>query len=153
VAAFVVTNKVYSPQYVVWLVPLAAMARPRWREFIVWQAGEIVYFVAIWWFLVGYGVTDTKGMTPQWYAVATLVHIAVTIWFAALIIRDMLKPDQDPVRTDGFDDDSDDPGGGVFDKAPDVFTLQRLRRPTYAGESISSTSSNRVVVNRTSAVT
>ncbi|CAB5008566.1 unannotated protein [freshwater metagenome] len=153
VAAFVVTNKVYSPQYVLWLVPLAAMARPRWREFIIWQAGEVVYFVAIWWFLVGYGVTDTKGMTPQWYAVATLVHIAVTIWFAALIIRDMVKPDRDPVRTDGFDDDSDDPGGGVFDKAPDVFTLQRLRRSSYSGESISRTSSNRVVVNRTSAVT
>ena len=153
VAAFVVTNKVYSPQYVLWLVPLAAMARPRWREFIIWQAGEVVYFVAIWWFLVGYGVTDTKGMTPQWYAVATLVHIAVTIWFAALIIRDMVKPDRDPVRTDGFDDDSDDPGGGVFNKAPDVFTLQRLRRSSYSGESISRTSSNRVVVNRTSAVT
>ncbi|CAB4923505.1 MAG: DUF2029 domain-containing protein [Actinobacteria bacterium] len=128
VAAFAVTNKVYSPQYVLWLVPLAAMARPRWRDFIVWQAGEVVYFVAIWWFLVGYGVTDTKGMTPQWYAVATFIHVAVTLWFAALIIRDMIRPEKDPVRTDGFDDDSDDPGGGVFDNAPDVFTLAGLRR-------------------------
>ena len=30
VAAFAITNKVYSPQYVLWLLPLAAMARPRW---------------------------------------------------------------------------------------------------------------------------
>jgi uncharacterized membrane protein len=127
VAAFAVTNKVYSPQYVLWLVPLAALARPRWRDFIIWQAAEVVYFVSIWWFLVGYGVTDTKGMTPQWYAVATLVHVAFTLWFAGLLVRDMIKPDRDPVRTDGFDEDADDPGGGAFDRAPDVFTLTRPR--------------------------
>jgi uncharacterized membrane protein len=125
IAAFVLTNKVYSPQYVLWLVPLAAMARPRWRDFLIWQVGEVVYFVAIWWFLVGYGTTGTKGLTPQWYAVATFVHIAVTCWFAGMIIRDMVKPEHDPIRSDGFAEDSDDPGGGVYDNAPDVFTLTR----------------------------
>jgi hypothetical protein len=34
------------------------------------------------------------------------------------------------VRTDGFDEDEDDPGGGVFDGAPDAFTLGRGRRQT-----------------------
>ena len=29
VAAFLLTNKVYSPQYVLWLLPLAVLARPR----------------------------------------------------------------------------------------------------------------------------
>jgi uncharacterized membrane protein len=29
-AAFLITNKVWSPQYVVWLVPLAVLARPRY---------------------------------------------------------------------------------------------------------------------------
>ncbi|CAB4885136.1 unannotated protein [freshwater metagenome] len=124
VAAFAVTNKVYSPQYVLWLVPLAALARPKWRDFLIWQAGELIYFAAVWWFLVGYGATDTKGLTPQWYGVATLVHIGVTIWFAALIIRDVLRPQNDPVRNDGFDEDSDDPGGGVFDRAPDALTTR-----------------------------
>ncbi len=38
VAAFVITNKVYSPQYALWLIPLAAMARPRWRDFLIWQS-------------------------------------------------------------------------------------------------------------------
>lgn len=129
-AAFVLTNKVYSPQYVLWLVPLAALARPRWRDFLIWQAGEVAYFVAIWWFLVGYGVSDTKGMTPQWYALAILVHIAATGFFAAMVIRDILRPACDPIRSDGFPEDRDDPGGGPFNGAPDVFSRDRGPRRT-----------------------
>ena len=44
--AFLLVNKVYSPQYVLWLLPLAVLARPRWRDLLIWQAGEIFYFVA-----------------------------------------------------------------------------------------------------------
>jgi uncharacterized membrane protein len=51
VAGFLLINKVYSPQYVLWLLPLAVMARPRWRDQLVWQAGEIFYFASVWWYL------------------------------------------------------------------------------------------------------
>ncbi len=54
VAAFLLTNKVYSPQYVLWLIPLAALARPRWRDFLIWQATEVVHFFGIWMLLAGY---------------------------------------------------------------------------------------------------
>ena len=40
VAAFILTNKVYSPQFVIWLIPLLALARPRWRDFLIWQGIE-----------------------------------------------------------------------------------------------------------------
>jgi uncharacterized membrane protein len=130
VAAFVLTNKVYSPQYSLWLVPLAVMARPRWRDFLVWQAGEVVYFAAIWWFLVGYGVDDVKALTGQEYAIAIVVHVVATLYFALMVGRDILVPECDPIRADGFEDDRDDPGGGVFDGAPDRFTLGRGRRRT-----------------------
>ena len=54
VAGFLLVNKVYSPQYVLWLLPLAvagpaALARPA-----VWQAGEVLYFARVWWYLGGY---------------------------------------------------------------------------------------------------
>jgi uncharacterized membrane protein len=91
-AAFVVTTKVYSPQYVLWLVPFAALARPRWRDFLIWQTGEVIYFAAIWWLLAAYGVDGAKGLDGGWYALATFIHVGVTLWYAALIIRDLYAP-------------------------------------------------------------
>src|SRR5690606_32821144 len=37
VAAFLLTNKVWSPQYSLWLVPLAVLAIPRWRLLLTWM--------------------------------------------------------------------------------------------------------------------
>ena len=125
VAAFTLTNKVYSPQYVLWLVPLAVMARPRWRDFLIWQVGELVYFVAVWWFLLAYGTDGQHGLTGTEYSLAILIRVVATVYFAVIVIQDMLVTEQDPIRTDGFPEDEDDPGGGVYDGAPDVFTLRR----------------------------
>ena len=125
VAAFVLTNKVYSPQYSLWLIPLVVLARPRWSSFLVWQAGELVYFVAIWWYLAGYGIDDATALQGPEYAISILIRMLATIYLVALVIQDMLVPSYDPVRSDGEPEDEDDPGGGVYDGAPDHFTLRR----------------------------
>ncbi len=126
VAAFLVTNKVYSPQYVLWLVPLAVLARPRWRDFLIWQAGQLVYFIAIWWYLAG--LSGSKGLPIGWYSVAIVIQIAATLWFAAMIIRDIYKPHLDPIRSDRCAEDDDDPGGGIFNHAADSRHLRLLHR-------------------------
>lgn len=115
VAAFVLTNKVYSPQFVLWLVPLAVLARPRWRDFMWWQAAEAIYFAAIWWHLVGLSGGDS-GLSSQWYAGAIAVHVVATTWLAAVVVRDILWPRHDPVRSDAADL-SRDPGGGVLEES------------------------------------
>jgi uncharacterized membrane protein len=119
VAAFVLTNKVYSPQFVLWLVPLAVLARPRWRDFMWWQVAEAVYFVAIWWHLVGLA-GGKSSLSDQWYAGAIAVHVLATALFAAAVVRDILWPGHDPVRSDGDPADADDPGGGVLDGSEPV---------------------------------
>jgi len=123
IAVFALSGKVYSPQYVLWLVPLAAMARPKWRDFLIWQFGEVVYFAAIWWHLAGYDVEDAKALGVELYAVATFVHVAATVYFMVMVIRDMVNTQHDPVRIDGIEEDNDDPGGGPFDHAPDAVTI------------------------------
>jgi hypothetical protein len=115
VAAFAMTNKVYSPQYVLWMTALFPLARPRWRDFLLWQAAEVVYFVAVWWHLQGISYPD-QAVVPEWtHNGATLLRIVATLYVCAMIVRDVLRPEHDPIRADG----SDDPAGGVLDEAPD----------------------------------
>ncbi|MFF1377755.1 glycosyltransferase family 87 protein [Streptomyces sp. NPDC058308] len=136
VAAFVLTNKVYSPQYVLWLVPLAALARPRWRDFLIWQAGEIAYFLGIWMYLAYTTSGDAhKGLPTEGYQLAIVVHLLGTLYLCAVVVRDILMPERDVVRQGG----EDDPSGGVLDGARDVFVLghagraaQPVRRSTGA---------------------
>ena len=114
VAAFVLTNKVYSPQYAIWLVPLAVLARPRWRDFLIWQAGEVVYYFGVWLFLLN-AVSDGRGLSERFYSLSIVIHVVATVYFAALVVRDILRPEYDPVRIHG----ADDPSGGVLDGAVD----------------------------------
>ncbi|MFC8289737.1 glycosyltransferase family 87 protein [Streptomyces sp. NPDC057242] len=117
VAAFVLVNKVYSPQYVLWLVPLAVLARPRWRDFLIWQACEVVYFLGVWMYLAFTMGGNKQGLPADGYQFAIVLHLLGTLYLCTVVVRDVLAPEKDPVRQDG----SDDPSGGVLDGAEDVF--------------------------------
>ena len=126
VAAFIVTNKVYSPQYVLWLVPLAVLARPKWRDFLVWQACEVTYYLGIWMYLAYTTSGDAhKGLPTHGYHWAIAVHLLGTLYLCAVVVRDILMPERDVVRRSG----DDDPSGGVLDGAEDVFVLGSAARP------------------------
>ena len=118
VLAFLLTTKVWSPQYSLWLVPLLALARPRWRLALVWQFVEIaVWFVTL---------TLLLGLDPDAVGPRHRVRLAdaadrhpgrAAAGLAALIVRDIWRPERDVVRAGGVDD----PGGGLFDGARDYF--------------------------------
>lgn len=98
VAAFLLVNKVWSPQYSLWLLPLAVLARPRVRDLVVWQATEVVYTVAVWWYLGGLYDPDDARLGGQGYGWAILLRVAGLLWLAAMVVRDVVRPDLDPVR-------------------------------------------------------
>ncbi|MET9433525.1 glycosyltransferase 87 family protein [Streptomyces sp. NPDC006551] len=125
VAAFVLVNKVYSPQYVLWLIPLAALARPRWRDFLIWQACEVMYFLGIWMYLAFTTSGNKQGLPTDGYHFAVILHLLGTLFLCAVVVRDILAPERDVVRQDG----SDDPSGGVLDGAEDVFVMGRAAHP------------------------
>jgi uncharacterized membrane protein len=98
VTGFLLVNKVYSPQYVLWLLPLAVLARPRWRDLIVWQAGEVLYFAAVWWYLGGF-LAPASGGDSGFYWAAVVARVAGELWLVAMVVRDLRRPRHDPVRT------------------------------------------------------
>jgi uncharacterized membrane protein len=121
-AAFMMTNKVWSPQFVLWLVPFAVLARPNWKPLALWQVAEVWYFIAIWLYLLNQpplertdlGIGDDTYFTAVWGRVITIGIMM------AFVVRDILRPDKDVVRQGDIDDQI----GGVFDDAPDRFTLR-----------------------------
>ncbi|MQW77043.1 DUF2029 domain-containing protein [Nocardioides sp. dk4132] len=100
VAGFLLVNKVYSPQYVLWLLPLAVLARPRLRDQAVWQLSELFYFAAVWWYLAGW-LAPGGGDDPGFYWLAIVLRIAGELYLVALVVRDVLRPQHDPVRATG----------------------------------------------------
>lgn len=104
-AVFILTNKVYSPQYVLWLVPLAALARPKWRDFLIWQACEVAYFLGIWMYLAYTTSGEAhKGLPTHGYQWAIALHLLGTLYLCAVVVRDILMPERDVVRRSGDDD-------------------------------------------------
>jgi len=99
VAAFLLVNKVWSPQYALWLLPLAALARPRWRDLLIWQTAEVLYFVAVWWHLATLYDSSAPLIGSRGYAAATVIRIAGLAWLAGVVVRDIMQPSSDPVRT------------------------------------------------------
>jgi hypothetical protein len=92
-ASVMLASKVYSPQYVLWLTPLAVIALTNKKDlhaFWVWQATELIYHIAIWQHLAQ--VTDAKfGLGPIPFAILTLVRIGGTIYLMAVLARRALQ--------------------------------------------------------------
>jgi len=74
-------SKVYSPQYVLWLTPLAIIAIIDRRELTIfwfWQGAEILYHFAIWQHLAS--ITGAKfGLTVTVYSLFSLLRIGASI--------------------------------------------------------------------------
>jgi len=126
-AAFLLTNKVWSPQYVVWLVPLVVLARPKIVGYLIWQAAEIGYFYAIWAYLITVveGEQYPGALSSGLYFAAVLARFGTVLLLSGLVVWEALRPERDAVRSAG----ADDPGGGVLAGAPDAVVLRGgLRR-------------------------
>ncbi len=125
VAGFILVNKVDSPQYCLWLLPLAVLSRPRWGPLLVWQATELLLTVANFYALVHLDHGST-GIPDGVYQTAFLIRDVALLWIVGLVVRDVLAPRHDVVRAGGVDD----PAGGPLDGAPDRLSLAPM--PAYA---------------------
>jgi len=102
VVAFLLTNKVYSPQYGLWLVPLFALALPDLRAFVAFSVADVgVFLTRFWWFgtlggealpspvassLRAVGV-DEPAVTQVHFETAVVIRAVVLVACLALWVR------------------------------------------------------------------
>jgi hypothetical protein len=105
------------------------LARPRLWPYALWQLAEIGYFFGIWGYLIfvdreGQLIDGYNGISTGWYFTLLLLRLITVLLMAGWIVRDILQPEHDPVRSGGVDD----PAGGIFDGAADRLVLSFPRR-------------------------
>ncbi|MFD3510719.1 glycosyltransferase family 87 protein [Nocardia sp. NPDC058666] len=127
VAAFLLTNKVWSPQYSLWLVPLAVLALPHRRILLAWMTIDALVWVPRMYYYLG---EDNKGLPEQWFTGTVVLRDLAVLGLCALIVYEILRPQDDLVRRDFVDD----PAGGILDRAPDPLLpwLPQFLRPKEA---------------------
>jgi uncharacterized membrane protein len=91
VVVFTTVGKVYSPQYILWLTPLAVIALQNSKQLITfwfWQATEAIYHLAIWQYLALF--SDAQfGLPAGGYALATLFRVMGVSTFSYILMRDL----------------------------------------------------------------
>jgi uncharacterized membrane protein len=114
VAVFLLTNKVWSPQFSLWLVPLAVLALPHRRILLAWMTVDALVWVPRMLYLYG---DQNRGLPEQWFTTTVLLRDLAVMALCGLVIWQIYSPERDLVRWGGR---IDDPTGGIFENAPDA---------------------------------
>ncbi len=84
--AFLLTSKVYSPQFSLWLLPLMALTLPRLTPFLVFCAADLAVFLVRFRWLGGrQGLLPAPGFPA--FAAAILLRDATLVWIAWVTVR------------------------------------------------------------------
>ena len=91
VVIFTTVGKVYSPQFVLWLTPLAVIALTNSRQqitFWLWQATEIIYHLAIWQYLALFTGAQF-GLPAGGYVISIALRVVGISCFTYVLMRDL----------------------------------------------------------------
>ena len=85
IVLFLLSNKVYSPQYGLWLLPWFALALPRLVTFLAFSLADVAVFVTRFtWFG---RLEGAPGASQELFEVMVLVRAAVLVWCVVSWIR------------------------------------------------------------------
>ncbi|SDD57319.1 glycosyltransferase family 87 protein [Glycomyces harbinensis] len=98
-AAFLLFGKVWSQQYVLWLLPLVVLARPKWGLFLIWQAAELCYFIAFYGKMLQVSAEDGRGIPEGLFLAAAASRWLAVALLCAMVVQEILIPRLDAVRS------------------------------------------------------
>ncbi len=136
VAGFLLVNKVWSPQYSLWLVPLAVLALPHTRLLLSWMVIDALLWIPRMGLFLD---ADRRWLPDEWFTGAVILRGLMVIMLCGVVIWQIWHPTEDLVRQRRLGGYYDDPAGGVLDGAPDrlgsrVVADVGANRPHGAGD-------------------
>lgn len=114
VATFLLTNKVWSPQFSLWLVPLAVLALPHRRILLAWMTIDALVWIPRMYYLYN---DPNHGLPEQPFTTMVLLRDLAVMAMCAMVVWQIYRPERDLVRSGGS---IDDPSGGIFDNVVDA---------------------------------
>ncbi len=94
---FLLTSKVYSPQYGLWLIPWFALVLPDLRLFAAFQAADIAVFVTRFQFFARYGEVG-EGL-PFWsFELAVVIRAAILVVCVVAWLHAQSRPREAPTE-------------------------------------------------------
>lgn len=89
---FLLFNKVYSPQYWLWLTPVIALTIQSRTQWIIWNVSQTIYFVGIWRYLLNLQEPNASGaINQQIYSFTLLIHWLTTFWIIIFVSQKAIK--------------------------------------------------------------
>lgn len=90
--AFLLFNKVYSPQYWLWLSPIFALVLQSRAQWIIWNITQLLYFFGIWRYLLYLQDSNASGaINERLYAIVILLQWFTTLTLIILVLRHAIK--------------------------------------------------------------
>ena len=103
IVAFLLTNKVYSPQYGLWLLPWFALVIPSLRAYAAFELADVAVFLTRFRFF-GDLQAEPWGWPQAWFQIAVVVRGAILVWCVVEWLRaegsplvDLQRGGADPV--------------------------------------------------------
>jgi hypothetical protein len=90
IACFLLCNKVYSPQYSLWLLPWFALVMPSWWAFAAFEVADVAVFVTRFreFFPVYLGEGGTFTSQELSFELAVLARTAILVWCLVIWLRE-----------------------------------------------------------------
>ncbi|MCP1388675.1 glycosyltransferase 87 family protein [Corynebacterium sp. TA-R-1] len=94
VGFFLLFNKVWSPQYSIWLIVPAVLAAPYWRLLLTWMTVDMMVWPILMWHMMG---TDNLGLPGEALNLVIIARDALIIAIMVMVVRQMFGLTRDPV--------------------------------------------------------